>query len=78
VNRCRAEIKICEHSKAYLAGIVLTGAAVEYILTVWIRAFDILKYAKHRKKPTDHWSFKELIELAYRQGLFRFLSLSRG
>ena len=72
VNRCRAEIKICERSKAYLAGTVLTGAAVEYILTVWIRAFDILKYANHRKKLTDHWSLKELIDLAYQQGLFDF------
>jgi len=63
-------MKTCEQSKAYLAGVVLTGAGIEYILTAWIRAFDILKHVKHPKKLTDHWSLKELIDLAYQQGLF--------
>jgi hypothetical protein len=70
INRCGAEIRICERSKAYLAGIVLTGVAIEEILAAWIRAFDILKFAKHKKKLTDHWSLKELNDLAYAQGLF--------
>jgi hypothetical protein len=52
--------------------VVLTGAAIEYILAAWIRAFDVLKYANHRKKLTDHWSLKELNELAYQQGLYDF------
>src|SRR5438045_2160355 len=71
INRCRAEIKICEASKAYLAGIVLTGAAVEYILAAWLRAFAVLKHAKH-KKVTEHWSLKDLNDIAYEQGLFDY------
>ena len=34
-------MKACESAGAYLAGIVLCGAALEYILTAWIRAFDV-------------------------------------
>ena len=49
---------------------VLTGAAVESILVVWLRAFDVLRGAKHKKKLTDHWTFKELNDLAYHHGLY--------
>jgi len=70
IRRCRLEVRICERSKAYLAGIVLSGAAIEYILAAWIRAFDILRRAKHEKRLNHHWSLKELNDLAYKQGLF--------
>src|SRR5205814_328995 len=50
----------------------LSGAAIEYILAAWIRAFDILKRARHKKRLSDHWSLKELNDLAYEQGLFDF------
>jgi len=70
INRFRLEVRICERSKAYLAGIVLIGAAIEYILAAWIRAFDILRRAKHKKRLSHHWNLKELNDLAYEQGLF--------
>jgi hypothetical protein len=63
-------MKICERSKAYLAGMVLTGAAVEYILNAWLWTFDVLRLAKHKKKLTDHWTFKQLNDLAFQEGLY--------
>jgi hypothetical protein len=60
INRCRREMKLCEASKAYLAGIVLSGAALEYILTAWVRAFEI---ANGRR------NLKELVATAYKHGL---------
>jgi hypothetical protein len=56
-------VHAAHESKAYLAGIVFTSAAIEYILAAWLRAFDILKFAKHKKKLTEHWSLKELNDL---------------
>lgn len=64
-------MKACEASRAYLAGIVLSGAAIEYILTAWIRAFNIVRYTKHTKL-TDRWNLKDLNDLAYEQGLFDY------
>ncbi len=72
INRCRAEMKTCEASRSYLAGIILSGAALEYILAAWIRAFDIVGHTSHKKKLTDHWSLKDLNDLAYEHGLFDY------
>ena len=63
-------MKICEASRAYLAGIVLSGATLEYILTAWVRAF--VGRSTGRKKLTDHWSLKELNDLARKHGLFDY------
>jgi hypothetical protein len=62
-------MKACEASHAYLAGIVLSGAALEYILAAWIRAFVS---RASRKKLTDHWTLKELNDLGFRHGLFDY------
>jgi hypothetical protein len=69
------EIKACEAVRAYLAGIVLSGAALEYILTAWIRAFDVPRMG--RKKLTDRWDMKHLIDRVY-ELRFRLPSLSLG
>ena len=66
INRCRGEIRACERAGAYLAGIVLCGAALEYILSAWIRAFDIPRMG--RKKLTEHWSLMDLNNRAYETG----------
>ena len=63
LNRCRKEIKACGAVRAYLAGIVLSRAALEYSLTAWIRAFDVPRMG--RKKLTDHGDLKNLIDRAY-------------
>jgi hypothetical protein len=63
-------MKTCEASRAYLAGIVLSGAALEYILTAWIRAF--VGRQTGRQKLTDHWSLKDFNHLAYEHELFDY------
>jgi len=61
-------MKACESAGAYLAGIVLCGAAREYILTAWIRAFDVPRMG--RKKLIDRWDLIHLNNRAYENGWF--------
>jgi hypothetical protein len=63
LNRCNKEIKACEATRAHLAEIILNGAAPEYILTAWIRAFDVPR--RGRRKLTDRWDLIDLINRAY-------------
>ena len=62
-------MRICEASKAYLAGIVLSGAALEYILAAWLRAFVP---RSQRKRLSEWWSLKDLINIARAQGLLDY------
>ncbi len=61
-------MKKCQDVSAYLAAIVLIGAGVEYMLAAWTRAFPEVVYARHRKL-SEHWTLKDLSELAYQNGL---------
>ena len=69
VNRCRLELKKCEKTQAYLSALILIGAAVEYTLTAWMRAYPEELY-RRRKKITQHWDFKDLNRIAHEAGLF--------
>jgi hypothetical protein len=69
INRCRKELRICRESHACLAGVVLIGASLEYLLAAWIRAYPNVVYGRHRRL-SDHWSLKELNELAYQERFF--------
>ena len=70
INRCRKEIRACELAQAYLAGIILCGAALEYILTAWIRAFDVPRPG--RRSLTERRDLKHLIDRAYETRWFDF------
>jgi len=70
INRCRKEIRACESARAYLAGIILCGTALEYTLTAWIRAFDVPRVG--RRRLTERWDLKHLIDRAYETRWFDY------
>lgn len=63
-------MKACESARAYLAGIILCGAALEYTLTAWIRAFDVPRVG--RRRLTERWDLKHLIDRAYETRWFDY------
>ena len=67
ISRCQKEIKRCESSGAYLAGCLLIGASVEYVLAAMMRAFPDDVYRQGRKLR-ENWSLKSMIELAKKVG----------
>jgi hypothetical protein len=71
IRRCRLETQRCEAARAYVAAIVLLGAALEYLLTAWIRAYPSVIRAEG-KKFTDRWGLWELSQIAYRAGFLDY------
>lgn len=67
VNRCRLEARKCEDVRAYVAAIILLGAAMEYLLSAWIRAYPSAIHCQG-KKLSNHWDLKQLTDAAYQAG----------
>jgi hypothetical protein len=63
LDHSRREVKRCEEAKAYLAGIVLMGAALEFALTGLMRAWPDVVY-RQGKKLKAHWDLKGLNQFA--------------
>ncbi len=67
INRCHLEVRKCEDVHAYLAGIILLGAAMEYLLSAWLRAYPGAAYCQG-KRLSDHWDLAKLITAAHQAG----------
>jgi len=63
----RLELARCDRSRAYLAGIVLMGAVVEFALTGLLHAWRYEAEDRGRKLD-DHWDLKRLNEFGREVG----------
>ena len=50
---------------------VLTGAALEYLFTAWIKAYPAVLRSS-RRKLSDHWDLNQLITLARDSGFLDY------
>lgn len=69
VSLCNREIRRCEKSKAYLAGCVLIGSSMEYLITATMRLFPRDVY-KRGHRITGYWKLVDLNNLAKDCGWF--------